>query len=300
MPEVVEIKKYADFIKKCIKNEYITKINILKGRYKTHGPFELYNNIIRELPLKVIDVKTKGKFLYIELENNFYIFSTLGLQGGWVFDSVSKAKSHIITMCGKENKKNESRIKTKLNNLNVEFVTKKGSLYYYDPLSFGTIKIINNIEELNKKLNLLGPDIMDISTTFEIFNEQITKKINMTKAIGNVLVNQKIISGIGNYLRSDILWLSHISPFRKIKNLTRDELYIIYKNARLLTYGNYNFKNALKLKIVKKDDKLPKDYNRDFFIYGCEEDLYGNKIKKEELYEGSIKRYVYWTPIIQK
>jgi formamidopyrimidine-DNA glycosylase len=31
MPEVKEIRKYADFIKKIIKNEKITDIKILKG-----------------------------------------------------------------------------------------------------------------------------------------------------------------------------------------------------------------------------------------------------------------------------
>jgi len=40
MPEINEVRKYADFIKKKIKNNSITNINILNGRYKKHGPFE--------------------------------------------------------------------------------------------------------------------------------------------------------------------------------------------------------------------------------------------------------------------
>jgi formamidopyrimidine-DNA glycosylase len=82
MPEVVEVLKTVDFLKKIMKNEFITDIKILKGRYITHGPFDLYSVLKKNLPLKVIDIKNKGKFIYFILEKGFYLFSTLGLKGG--------------------------------------------------------------------------------------------------------------------------------------------------------------------------------------------------------------------------
>ena len=85
MPEIVEVRKTRDFLRKIMKNKYITSISILKGRYKTHKPFELYYKIRNNLPLKVLDIKSKGKFMYFILENDFYIFSTLGLRGGWTY-----------------------------------------------------------------------------------------------------------------------------------------------------------------------------------------------------------------------
>jgi hypothetical protein len=36
MPEIIEIRKYADFIIKNLKNKYIINITILNGRYKKH------------------------------------------------------------------------------------------------------------------------------------------------------------------------------------------------------------------------------------------------------------------------
>ena len=55
-----------------------------------------------------------------------------------------------------------------------------------------------------------------------------------------------------------------------------------------------------KLKILSKHPKLPRDYERDFFIYYEDEDINGEKVKKEELYEGSQKRMIYWVPMVQK
>jgi formamidopyrimidine-DNA glycosylase len=306
MPEINEIRKYADFIKEKIKKNKILEIKILNGRYKTHGPFQKYNDIKKELPLKLLDVKTKGKFLYFVFENNFYLFSTLGLSGGWCYlkKGASKytfSKTEEEGLYFDDSNHNDSvYIKNALKHLNVEFRTSKGSLYYYDVLSFGSLKVIEGEEELNKKLKTIGPDIMEPDTTLEIFKNQILKTRNLHKEIGIVIMNQKIISGIGNYLRADILYLSKISPFRKVNKLTDKELEAIYKNAKVLTWGDYDIEMAKKLKIVSKETKFPRDYDRMFFVYNYDEDIHGHKIIKKELYEGSQKRFIYYVPTIQK
>jgi formamidopyrimidine-DNA glycosylase len=113
-------------------------------------------------------------------------------------------------------------------------------------------------------------------------------------------MNQKIISGIGNYLRADCLWVAKISPHRLVKNLDDTEFRKLFNACRLLTWGDYNRSKAIKLGIINENNKLPEDYNREFFIYFEEKDIYGNEIKKEELYEGSQKRFIYWVPVRQK
>lgn len=283
MPEVVEVRKYADFLKKYLKNKSLEKIEILKGRYK-RKPFDFYDKINELFPIKIIDVKTKGKFLYFVLEKNIYFFSTLGLKGGWIFYN-NKGQyifPHLM---------NESYKKIILNNLNIGFKVNNGTIFYYDTLSFGTFKIIFNDNNLIKKLNTIGEDIMDESTTFDIFKNKIMKKNNLEKIIATVLVNQKVISGIGNYLRADILWLSKISPFRKVKDLDDNDLQNIYNNAKLLTCGEY-YKNA--------KNKLPSDYNRNFFIYDSEYNIYDYKVLTKQLVESGQKRTVYWVDEIQK
>jgi len=301
MPEINEIKKYANFLNKILRNKSISKINILNGRYKKHKPFENYEKICKEFPLKVIDVKTKGKFLYIILEHNYTIFSTLGLSGGWTYLKNNKyqfplAKNFldqkIVSLYKKES----------LNHLNIEFIIEDDPniLYFYDTLSFGTMKVIDDPKELEKKLSTIGPDIMDDSTNFNIFYERINLKKNLDKAIGNVLMDQKTVSGLGNYLRADILWLSKISPFRKINDLKKAELKKIYENTKFLTWSIYDYKEGIKRGFIKKDTRHHLPCNRDFFVYREEKDIYGHKVTKEELYEGSQKRFIYWVPKYQK
>ena len=302
MPEINEIRKYADFIRDKLKNQNIIDIKILNGRYKKHGPFEKYKTIKNKLPLKLIDVKTKGKFLYMVFEEDFFIFSTLGLSGGWCYlknGSTKYSFSRIIDDYGITDYTTSSYLKTALNHLNVAFITNKGILYYYDVLSFGSLKVIEGEKELNDKLKKIGPDIMEADTTLEFFRSQITKPRNLDKAIGIVIMDQKTISGIGNYLRADILYLSKINPFRKVNKLTDAEIKVIFTNCKILTWGDYDIKQARKLKIINKTTKLPVDYDRIFFIYSQEKDIHGHKVLKKELFEGSQKRFIYYVPEVQ-
>lgn len=304
MPEINEVRQYANFLLSKLKDHNITHINILNGRYKKHGPFENYEKLKQHLPIKLSDVKTKGKFLYmifssVSHQNKFYLFSTLGLSGGWIYkkNGENSKFDHPMILEYLDKKSVDSYMSTSIKHLNVEFKTNEGSMYFYDTLSFGTLKVIDDENELNKKLNIIGPDIMDIDYT--VFREQITKKKNLEKVIGIVLMEQKTISGIGNYLRADILWMCKISPFRKVSNLSEEELKLIFHNSKVLTWGQFDKKKAIRSKIISKKDKLPSDYKRDFFVYNEEEDIYGHKITKKELYIGSQKRFIYWVKSYQ-
>lgn len=304
MPEVIEVHEYADFCNKYIKNKELLDIKILNGRYKKHIPFNGFKELLKKLPLKVIETKNKGKFMYIQLnkegpinkEDPIYIGITLGLTGGWFFNPKGLKEKYIHGLNGSRYVESniEKYKKSALKHLNVEFVFKHGSLYFYDQLSFGTISIFDNIELLEKKLKTIGLDIMDINTSFDMFQNALLHKTNLNKEIGNALMNQKYISGIGNYLRADALWLSKINPFIKVKDLSNNDLKKIYHNVRLLIWGQYNKKLGIKYDIIDKNDKLPIDYNRNFFVYQQDTDIYGKQVLKERLYEGSQIRYIFY------
>ena len=106
-----------------------------------------------------------------------------------------------------------------------EFDEKKSYIIPQD----NTLKFINSKDDLEKKLKELGPDMFEKETTFEIFKKAVKAKgkWNITK----VLMDQKIISGVGNYMRADILYLSKISPFREISSLDNSDLKNIYKKV---------------------------------------------------------------------
>ena len=55
MPEVIEVRKYKDFLLKIMKNKLLEDIHILKGRYKKYEPFLLYHKLKKNLPDIIFD-----------------------------------------------------------------------------------------------------------------------------------------------------------------------------------------------------------------------------------------------------
>jgi len=124
MPESVEVRKFADILSANVIGHKITHINILKGRYHSKKPFEGYNELIKELPLTIESIKTKGKFTYMTLVNNsktkskqFYLFNTLGLSGGWTLKSNKKTN---FAKCNHCNYMIEDKIEDKIEEEEIE------------------------------------------------------------------------------------------------------------------------------------------------------------------------------------
>jgi len=297
MPEVIEVLKYADFIRSKLKHKSVTEISVLNGRYHHHAPFEGYAALVKALPLKVKTVETKGKFLYIEFEDNHWLLSTLGLSGGWAWHNKDKDKDYEFPKIVEhlDTAAYEAKV---LKHLNVEFKTGTGSLFFYDVLSFGTLKAIDDEADLTKRLDTIGPDMSTI--TLPEFKERMGKA-TQTKTVGTVLMDQRLISGIGNYLRADLLWLCRISPFRQMSAITSADLKRIWEASRFLIWAKYDYKKGVKTHAIPHDHpNLPEDYKREFYIYMQTTDPHGHPVKRQELSVGSQKRTIHWVPAVQK
>ncbi len=106
---------------------------------------------------------------------------------------------------------------------------------------FGRTEEIENLRELKK----LGVDPIDPKTTFSDFKLAITKR---TRNIKQVLMDQTVISGVGNIYADDILWFTRIHPLRKASSLTEKELKSIWLATRSI------LKKAIKLRGISTAD----------------------------------------------
>jgi endonuclease-8 len=85
-------------------------------------------------------------------------------------------------------------------------------------------------------LSRLGPDLLaanvdegDVLHRFRVHN---------SAAIGAAVMNQTIASGIGNVYKSEILFLTHIDPFRRVHELTDAQLRSVIRTAVQLMSRN--------------------------------------------------------------
>ena len=209
MPEGPEVKLICDQLNQSIGDSSIISLRIIGGRYARHGYPDNWQLLTDLLPIKINSINCKGKFIYFILSReqtnrNIYLTNTLGMSGSWKHEKTPHA--------------------------HLEMVTDKATIYFTDPRNFGTLKVIESQSEIDAKLKSLGYDVLDENSSFnlEYMKNIVTQKPSMN--ITKFLMDQKYICGIGNYLKSEILYHSKISPHRTLGSFHEDEIDILVTN----------------------------------------------------------------------
>lgn len=269
MPEGPEVRKTTDFLTQFV-GKGLTGLSILSGRYDKKG--NIPGDNIVTLPARVSSADCKGKFIYITFNeggNEYYLFSTLGMTGMWS----SKRQKHVRF---------------------VMFFDDGSELYYNDIRNFGTLKFVSDKKVLEKKLKSLGPDILTTDDDWQGFRSRFIKKPN--KTIAECLMNQSVISGVGNYLKAEILYNSKISPHRIIKDIKDAEWVSLHDSTLTQSRRSYKLGGAT-IATYRQPNGEEGLYNRRFAVYNQKMDPSGNEVVKEQTLD---KRTTHWVPNIQK
>jgi len=289
MPELPEVLHHSEKLKESYQDTILESIIIHRGPYLTSEK-EKYSKF-RELslkyqPCKVKDVKTKGKYMYFLLEEENHIDDTKkstkksgtllntdvalcihhGMEGSWCTDSENK---HII--------------------LELRF-SKNKSVFFQDSRRFGTFALLSK-DELEDKLTALGPDVFHELKNYSEFSSLITSKFQK-KRLCEVLMDQSFISGIGNYLRADIMYHAKLDPQRLMNSFSEEELEKLYDSIKFIVKSSYdsgatttgNYKSSVHSGSYK------------FLIYGKNTCPLGNSV---ENFKDKQKRTVHWVPDVQ-
>jgi len=255
MPEGPEVKLFTDRLNKEFLNKRVSNIKVLSGRY-IKKPIENISLINNKL-LKGINCK--GKFIWFEFED-IIAFNTLGMTGSW------------------------SRRKTDHSRIGIYF-NDNDKLYFNDIRNFGTFQLKTN-SELERKLKSIGPDML--SNPPDNFISRLRKYNH--KNICEVLMNQKVISGVGNYIKAESLWYSRINPHVLVKDLTDENLVILEKAIRFVINKSYQEQGA-SIQSYYTFDGDSGNATQGFAVYGRKKDYNGHTVIKEETPD---KRTTHW------
>ena len=92
-------------------------------------------------------------------------------------------------------------------------------VWFRNPRSLATIEFTSKKSVLQKTLDNLGPDILTEQFNLDVWNDLLDKYKN--KNITSFLMDQSIISGIGNYIKDEALYYAKVSPLRKVGSLKK-------------------------------------------------------------------------------
>ena len=86
------------------------------------------------------------------------------------------------------------------------------------------------------ELRKLGPDLLDES--FDATEAIRRIRARSASSIGDVLLNQRVLAGIGNVYKSEVLFACGVDPFASVHVLSDDEIACLVSTARRLLKAN--------------------------------------------------------------
>lgn len=207
MPEKPEVITVANTLKKQIIGKTITDCIVYWDNIIAYPTVEKFKKEI--IGQKIENITTRGKWLVFEL-GTYLLLIHLRMEGKFFFRKVSDIKN-----------KHEHVFFTLDHTISFRF---------HDVRKFGKMYLLDKKEANSKKpLCELGLEYND----FELTGDYLYQKIHLKKIpIKTLLLDQRIITGIGNIYDDEILFLSHISPLRKGNEITKQECDDIILNTR--------------------------------------------------------------------
>ena len=151
----------------------------------------------------VLSLETRGKALLTHFNSGYTIYSHNQLYGVW----------RVV--------KRDKLPKTN-RQLRLAIHTEEHSALLYSASDISVWKT-EKIEE-HPFLQRIGPDILNPNLTWREVAERLQSKAFSGRALNSVYLDQAFLAGLGNYLRSEILFVAGIHPAKKARELSKGEI----------------------------------------------------------------------------
>ncbi len=203
----------------------------------------------------VTGVRRLGKHIVIGLDNDFSIVAHLKMTGHFLVKNEKNRLDPAFT---------EDPINGYIHH-RLTF-TDGTTLEFSDMRKFGWLKLMPTAKvNDHKSIAELGIDALSRKLTPIVFRELLLKR--RTRTVGEVLLEQNRLAGIGNIYRSEALFLAGILPTRHIATLTPAEW------KRLLPAIKKVLRHAVKLHGTSDGDFRDTDglqgrFKRVLYVYG--------------------------------
>lgn len=210
MPELPEVETVKNSLKDLIIGKKIINVKVYYDKMIQNVSSSDFEKKLQNEAF--IDIKRQGKYLIFILEH-YIMLSHLRMEGKYFLNSENKPKGkheHII-----------------FNFANGE------TLRYSDTRKFGVVYLFEgtDITEVQKQEPLckLGIEPISVNLSVSYLKNKMGKK---NLSIKTVLLDQTIISGLGNIYADEVCFMSHLNPNEKAKNLTDTDFENIIESSK--------------------------------------------------------------------
>lgn len=252
MPELPEVTTTVNGLQKVLPG--LTILDVWTDLNKKNQTIKQFKDTIKNdvffknlkkkvIGQKIIKVERKAKNILINITGEQTILIHLKMTGHLLFGEYTK---QVITndklRITNWKPKNAGPLNDPYNRfIHVVFTLSNGKhLTFCDSRKFGKVTIIKTDQKDEiAPLKNLGPEPLDKNFTKDKFIARLLLKPNWK--IKTILMDQTIISGIGNIYSDEMLWSSGIHPESSSSKIPRLKLYKLYDEMKKVLTKGINF-----------------------------------------------------------
>jgi endonuclease VIII len=266
MPEGPEIRQSTDALNTALKAQIVQSLEFGQAHLKSAG---------RQFKsTTLLFIEPRGKAILTHFSNGKSIYSHNQLYGQWSIFS-----------------KNAEPVTHKQRRIVITTQTHCAVLY-----SASDIEVINTSAAQNHPyVAKLGLELLDPKTSAAQVTRMMTKPQWQNKLLAQILLDQSFLSGVGNYLRSEIFYAAKFAPDIRLRDLNAVKRKTLAQAALSVTrqaYRNNGITNSLAKAKKLKAAGVPYDIYRHYvFDRGGQPCWACNAVIQREMIAG---RQFYW------
>ena len=105
------------------------------------------------------------------------------------------------------------------------------TVFFRDPRKFGMMRLVSDVDFIEEKL---GPEPLEDDFTAAVLAGRLA---NRTAPIKALLLDQKVLAGVGNMYADEALYAARINPWRPGGGLTRREVKRLHTEIRRILWA---------------------------------------------------------------
>jgi endonuclease-8 len=222
MSEGPEVKIIAKKICKAIRGKKIDKV-YCKPNIGNECAARIRGSSVR-------CVQTYGKNIVIVFSSGIYLRNHMLMWGKWRIYDRQKLVMDV---------RSDSRVRFMI------FTKEKVAVQFNGPILKFSFEDPANLEPIVN----LGPDPLNSDFNINELDNRINRRIKQegNTLIVDLLLDQKFVSGIGNKYKSEILFLSNLNPFQRIKDIPPKSIKTLLKQIPSALKRGYRHSGATRL-----------------------------------------------------
>ena len=208
MPELPEVETIVRELRNEISGDKISSVDIFRKNPIVQGDLVKFQQDLNGR--KFLDVTRRAKYLIFHLYPRGFLIAHLRMTGKFIVSKYASKPSKYNRLC---------------------FHLKSGRILIFDDLRcFGTLEIQKKLDD-SKSLFKLGIEPL----SKEMHSNYFIKKLSKSKRnIKSILLDQKIVAGLGNIYVSEILFRSCIHPQSAVRKLNEKDWNKIIKYTQII------------------------------------------------------------------